>query len=49
MGHFAKSAIPRKVLKRDTGEEWGRSVGPIVLEVKYFVMESRRRGIYYEQ
>ena len=44
-----RSAIPRKVLKCDAAEEWGGSVGKIVREVKYYIMESRRRGISYEQ
>jgi len=32
-----------------TGEEWGRSVAPIMLEMKKCYKESKRRGITYIQ
>jgi hypothetical protein len=32
-------------LKCGAGEGWRRSVGPIILEIKKYYIESRRRGI----
>jgi hypothetical protein len=37
-----------KVLKCGAGEGWGRSVGPIVCEMKNCYKESRRRRISYK-
>jgi hypothetical protein len=51
-GHFGKqirSTNIWKVLKCGAREEWRRSVGPIVLEMKKYYTESRRTGISYIQ
>jgi hypothetical protein len=49
-GHFGKWIRSIwKVLICGAGEEWRRSVGPIVREMKKYYTELRRRGISYIQ
>jgi hypothetical protein len=37
------------ILKCGAGEEWRRSVGPIMQGIKKYYIQSRRRGISYTQ
>jgi hypothetical protein len=47
LGHFGKLIRNTwKVLKCGEGEEWRRSVGPIVQRVRYYT-ESRRKETSY--
>jgi hypothetical protein len=49
-GHFGMQIRNTwNVLKCGVGEEWRRSVGPIVREINNYYTESRRRGIFYIQ